>query len=307
MMTRIRFRDSGTGVLLVVIAAVAFSAKAIFVKLAYRYGVDAVTLLMLRMAFALPFFMVVAWRAEMRADVRLGRGQIAAVVGLGLIGYYLAALFDFIGLQYISAGLERLILFAYPTLTVIFAMLMFGQRPARRVPLALLLSYAGIALAVMHEVRLSEGHVMLGTALVFASAVAYALYLVGSGHMIGQLGTVRFTAHAMVVSALAVIVQFLLTRDAGLLVQPLPVYALGLAMAVVSTVLPAFLMSAGIRRIGSGSAAMAASVGPVSTIVLAALVLGEPMTSLQLAGLVLVLAGVSLIGMGRSRQAGHGR
>jgi drug/metabolite transporter (DMT)-like permease len=305
MLTRIRSRmhgfEAGFGLLLTVIAAVAFSAKAIFVKLAYRYGVDAVTLLMLRMAFALPFFVVIAWREERRASMRLTRRQVAALIGLGLVGYYLAALLDFIGLQYISAGLERMVLFAYPTLTVMLGMLLFGQRPARQAPLALLLSYAGIALAVAHEVRLSEGHALLGTALVFASAMAYAIYLVGSGHMIGQLGTARFTAHAMVVSALAVIAQFLLTRDAGQLMQPAPVYALGLAMAVVSTVLPAFLMSAGIRRIGAGSAAMAASVGPVSTIVLAALILGEPMTALQLAGLVLVLAGVGLIGMGKSR------
>jgi drug/metabolite transporter (DMT)-like permease len=300
MMTRNRFRDTGAGLLLVIIAAVAFSAKAIFVKLAYRYGVDAVTLLMLRMAFALPFFLLIALREEMRAGIRLGRGQVATVIGLGLIGYYLASLFDFLGLQHISAGLERMILFAYPTLTVLLALLLFGHRPARHTPLALLLSYAGIALAVVHEVHLSEGGVALGTALVFASAVAYALYLAGSGHMIGQLGTARFTAHAMVVSSLAVIVQFLLTRNIGLAVQPAPVYTLALAMAVVSTVLPAFLMSAGIRRIGAGPAAMAASVGPASTIVLAALFLGEPVTALQLAGLVLVLAGVGLISGVRS-------
>ena len=302
-MTRIRSRmhgyEAGVGLLLTVIAAVAFSAKAIFVKLAYRYHVDAVTLLMLRMAFALPFFIAIAWREEKRAVMRLSGRQIAALIGLGMIGYYLAALFDFIGLQYISAGLERMVLFAYPTLTVMLGLVLFGQKPPRYAPLALLLSYAGIALAVAHEVRLSEGHVALGTALVFASAMAYALYLVGSGHMIGQLGTARFTAHAMVVSALAVIAQFLLTRDTALLVQPLPVYVLALVMAVISTVLPAFLMSAGIRRIGAGTAAMAASVGPVSTIVLAALILGEPITVLQLAGLLLVLAGVGLIGMGR--------
>jgi drug/metabolite transporter (DMT)-like permease len=300
MMTSIRFRDTGTGLLLVMIAAVAFSAKAVFVKLAYRYGVDAVTLLMLRMAFALPFFMLIALREERRASVRPAGRQIAAVIGLGLVGYYLASLLDFLGLQHISAGLERMILFAYPTLTVLLALLLFGQRPARLAPLALMLSYAGIALAVAHEVRLSEGHVVLGTVLVFASAVAYALYLVGSGHMIGQLGTARFTAHAMVVSSLAVIVQFLLTRDVGLAVQPAPVYALAMAMAVVSTVLPAFMMSAGIRRIGAGPAAMAASIGPVSTIVLAAMFLGEPVTVLQLAGLVLVLAGVGLISIRRS-------
>lgn len=285
----------GTGLALVIIAAVAFSAKAVFVKLAYRYGVDAVTLLTLRMAFAMPVFAYIAWIQERRADARLPPPQMAAVVALGLVGYYLASLLDFTGLRYISAGLERMILFAYPTLTVVFGMLLLGQRPGRRMPLALALSYAGIALAVLHEVRLSEGHVAWGTALVFGSAMAYALYLVGSGHMIGRLGTARFTAHAMLVSCAAVIVQFLLTRPVTALVQPVPVYALGLAMALMSTVLPAFLMSAGIRRIGAGPAAMAASVGPCSTLVLAALVLGEPITAVQLAGLALVLLGVGLI------------
>ncbi len=283
------------GLALVIIAAVAFSAKAIFVKLAYRYGIDAVTLLTLRMGFAMPVFAYIALIEERRSAARPAMYQIVAVVALGLVGYYLASLLDFIGLIYISAGLERMILFAYPTLTVLFGMLLFRQNPGRRMPLALLLSYAGIACAVMHEVRLSEGHVVLGTALVFGSAMAYALYLVGSGHMIGRLGTIRFTALAMLVSSLAVITQFLLTRPIMLLVQPVPVYLLGLAMALVSTVLPAFLMSAGIRRIGAGPAAMAASVGPVSTIVLAALVLGEPITAIQLAGLALVLVGVGLI------------
>jgi drug/metabolite transporter (DMT)-like permease len=299
MTTNIRLHTaspaSAGGLLLVIIAAVAFSAKAIFVKLAYRHGVDAVTLLTLRMGLAMPFFAYIAFREERRASARPERGQILAVVALGLVGYYLASLLDFIGLIYISAGLERMILFAYPTLTVIFGMLLFRQSPGRRMPLALMLSYAGIALAVMHELRLSEGNVALGTALVFGSAMAYALYLVGSGHMIGRLGTARFTAHAMLVSSCAVIVQFLLTRPMALLVQPMPVYLLALAMALVSTVLPAFLMSAGIRRIGAGPAAMAASVGPGSTIVLAALVLGEPITMMQLAGLALVLVGVGLI------------
>ena len=226
------------GLALVIIAAVAFSAKAVFVKLAYRYGVDAVTLLTLRMGFAMPVFAYIALIEERRAGVRPARQQIVAVVALGLVGYYLAALLDFIGLRHISAGLERMILFAYPTLTVLFGMLLFRQNPGRRMPLALLLSYAGIALAMMHEMRLSEGHVVLGTALVFGSAMAYALYLVGSGQMIGRLGTVRFTALAMLVSSLAVIVQFLLTRPIVLLVQPVPVYLLGMAMALVSTVLP---------------------------------------------------------------------
>lgn len=289
----------GKGLALVIIAAVALSAKAIFVKLAYRYAVDPLTLLALRMGFAMPVFAWVAWREERRSAARPDRREMLAVVMLGLVGYDLAALLDFIGLRYVSAGLERMILFVYPSLTVLLGMLIFRQRPGRRMPQALMLSYAGIALAVMHEARLSEGHVALGTFLVFGSAMAYALYLVGSGHMIGRLGTARFTAHAMLLSSLAIIAQFLWMRPLTALVQPMPVYGLALAMALASTVLPAFLMSAGIRRIGAGPAAMAASVGPGSTIALAALVLGEPVTLLQLAGLALVLLGVGLIGIDR--------
>lgn len=286
------------GFLLALLAAVFFSMKAIFVKLAYRHGVDAITLLTLRMLFALPVFIAIAAIEERRPHVaRLSRRQLVMVIALGLMGYYLASVLDFIGLQYISAGLERLILFLFPTFTVLLSAMLLGRKIGRVEVQALLFSYTGIALAVQQEVALDGDNTVTGALLIFGSTLAYALYLVGSGELIPKVGARRFMAWAMIVSCLAVVAQFLMLREVSALQQPLPVYGYGLLIAVLSTVLPAFMLAAAIHRIGASHTSIIGGVGPVVTIVLAATFLGESMSMLQISGAMLVIGGVLLLGL----------
>jgi drug/metabolite transporter (DMT)-like permease len=289
-------RQALLGVGFALLAAVGFSAKAILVKLAYIDGVDTITLLALRMLFSVPFFLGAAlWSRAKTHTVPIEKRDWMAIVGLGIIGYYLSSLLDFLGLQYISAGLERLILFLYPTMVVILSAVIFKHAIGRRVIAALALSYAGIALAFMHDIRMSQGDVMLGAGLVFASTLTYSVYLVGAGHTIARIGTIRFTAYAMLVASSATLLQFAMTHPLSALHVTPRVLELAIAMAIFSTVLPVFMLSAGIRLIGSGRASLVGSVGPVSTIYLAHVFLNEAMSALQVAGSVLVLAGVLTI------------
>ncbi len=291
-------RDVLLGVVFALLAAVGFSAKAILVKLAYLGSVDAVTLLALRMVFAAPFFLGVAVWAHRRHAVPMDRHDRLLVVGLGLVGYYLSSYLDFLGLQYITAGLERLILFLYPTMTVILAAVLFKQRITLKVMAAMALSYAGIALVFLHDVGVSQGDaVLMGAALVFASTLSYAIYLVGAGHAIARIGALRFTAYASLVASAACVLQFLVMRPWSSLDLPLQVYQYALAMAIFSTVLPVFLLSFAIHRIGSGSASLIGTVGPVSTIYMAYVFLGEGVSLLQIIGSVLVLSGVLIISL----------
>lgn len=285
------------GAVLVLVSAVGFSAKAVFAKLAYRYAIDPIALLTLRMAFSLPFFAVAAAVAARRAESRLSRREQLQIVALGILGYYLASVFDFWGLTYISAGLERLILFVYPTLVVLISALFLKKRVQRRQVWALLLTYAGIGLVAHAEVGSLGSNVPLGGLLVFACALSYAAYLVGSGELIPRIGAQRFTALAMIVSSLAIFAHFAVSggKIAG---YPLEVYALGFLLAIVCTVLPVFLLAEGIRRIGSSTSAILGTVGPVSTIALAYLLLGEPISARQLAGTALVLVGATLVARG---------
>jgi drug/metabolite transporter (DMT)-like permease len=293
------------GVIFALVAAIGFSAKAILVKLAYLKGVDAITLLALRMAFALPFFLLVAAKANLnKRTLALTARDKLAILGLGLIGYYLASYLDFLGLQYISAGLERLILFLYPTMVVLISALLFKRRVGRTAWIALLISYAGIALVFLHDMKATELDAVRGSVLVFISALAYAVYLVGAGHTIAKIGASRFTAYVMTVACAACLVQFAITHPLSALELPLEVYWLSIAMAVFSTVMPAFLLAAAMRRIGSMHTSMIGSVGPVSTILLAFVFLGERMSIEQVTGSILVLAGVLMISLKKQEQAG---
>lgn len=288
------------GITLAVLAALGFSIKAIFIKLAYAVPqpvpVEAVTLLSLRMIFSLPAFVWVGFQSS-RSAPALSRRDWMALVVLGMLGYYGASIFDFIGLRYISAGLERLILFTYPTLTILIGVLFLGKRLLRREVGALVLSYLGIGLAFAHDIRFSgaTSNVLTGAFFVFASSLTYALYLSGSAPMIQRLGSARFTALAMIISTLATILHFLITQPLSAFVQPLPVYAYGVAMALVSTVLPVFMLSAAIRRIGSSKTVLIGTLGPVLTIFFGWWLLNEPISLAQMAGTGLVLAGVLLV------------
>lgn len=292
------------GIIFALVAAIGFSAKAILVKLAYLDDVDAITLLALRMAFALPFFLIVAAKTNLNKRRQALTAQDKfAVVALGLIGYYLASYLDFLGLQYISAGLERLILFLYPTMVVLISALVFRHRIGRTVWIALLISYAGIALVFLHDMRVLQHDALSGSVLVFASALAYAVYLVGAGHTIVRIGATRFTAYVMTVACVACLLQFAVTHPVAALDIPGRVYGLSIAMAVFSTVMPAFLLAAAMRRIGSMHTSMIGSIGPVSTIFLAYVFLGERMSLEQITGSILVLAGVLMISLKKRVQS----
>lgn len=291
------------GIILVLVSACAFSAKSIFVKLAYDdptaliAAVDPLTLLTLRMLVALPFFSLIAWWFS-RGQARLTSRDWQGVVVLGLMGYYAGSLLDFWGLQYISAALERLVLFLNPTMVVLISALVVGYRITKRDVFALVLCYAGIALVFVHDLQINPQNVLLGGGLVMLSAMLYAGYLVGGGEMVKRIGGVRFAAYASIVSTIALLVHFLLThKTSGLISQTPRVYSLVTWMALVSTVLPIIFMAVGLRRIGSANAAMLSSIGPISTIFLGAIFLGEPVTALQLIGAALVLIGVLVISL----------
>ena len=295
--------DAGLiGPMIVLLAATGFSAKAILVKLAYVYHVDAITLLALRMLLSLPFFVAMAWWSSRDGHREpLTMREWLLVVVMGLAGYYLASLLDFLGLQYISAGLERLTLFLYPTFVVLISAMFFHRPISRRDLCALVLSYAGIGLVFWQDLKINQdGGVVLGSLLVLASALSYAIYLIGSGALVHKLGALRYTAYASIVSCIAVLLQFALTRNLNDLDQPPAAYGYGVAMAVFSTVLPVWLMSEGIRRVGSSRASMIGTVGPILTIGMGHAFLNERVTLVQMAGALLVLAGVAVISVKRS-------
>jgi drug/metabolite transporter (DMT)-like permease len=241
-------------------------------------------------------FLWVGFSASRNAPALSGRDWLAVAL-LGVLGYYGASILDFLGLKYISAGLERLILFTYPTLTLLFGVALHGRAISRRELAALVLCYAGIAAAFLHDLQFTgdASAVWIGGGFVFASSVSYALYLSGSAGMIARLGAARFTALAMLVSTAATGGHFLATQPVQALIQPWPVYALGAAMGMFSTVVPVFAQSAAIRRVGSGQAALVGMVGPLLTIVFAWLLLDEGFSTAQMIGVALVLAGIAAV------------
>ena len=282
------------GLALAIIGSILFSAKAVIVKLAYRYGVDAATLLTLRMALSLPFFIVaLAWSS--RGAQPLSHTDHMRLIFIGLLGYYAASYLDFLGLQYVTAALERLILYLSPTLVVVLSSFVLRMHFGRYEWGALALCYGGILLVFWHDASLEGGQVLLGSGLVFASAVCYAIYLIMSGELVQRLGAIRLTAYAMCVSSFAVFAQFAVLNPISALRQPQAVYGLSLLNALLCTVLPVFATMLAVERIGAGRASMASMVGPVSTIALAYLFLDERISVWQLAGTALVLTGIYVL------------
>ena len=292
-----------TGLVLGALGAVLFSAKAIIVKLIYRYGVSAETVLALRMGLALPFFIAIAGWQQRRAPLHISGRTWTHLIGVGLLGYYAASYLDFLGLQYISAALERLILFLYPTLVLLFARVFFKRAISTRQWWALGISYLGIVLAFAHDVSLQQSGLLLGATLVLASALAYALYLLLGGELLQQLGTLRMTALASCVAALASLLQFFMMRDLAALDLPWQVYALSGFNAVFCTVIPVFCVMFSIEIVGAGVASQVGMLGPMSTLLLAAVLLGETITLWHLAGTALVLLGVLMLGKAKGVKA----
>ncbi len=283
-----------TGLAIAVFAAVLFSTKAIVAKLIYRYHVDAVTLIAFRMLFSLPIFALIAiWQACKGGRLSwLDRGRLIA---LGLVGYYLSSFLDFLGLQYISAGLERLILFLTPSFVLLISAVFLKRQVSRIEWAALGVSYLGIVLVFLHDLKFGGGQVMLGSVLVLGAAIAYALYLIQSGQLVVRLGSLRLVSYAMCVSSVACITQFFALRPVAMLNQPSAVYWLSLVNAIFCTVFPVFLTMFAVQRIGAATTSQAGMIGPVSTLFLGSLLLGEVITSWQLAGTVLVLTGMYLL------------
>lgn len=288
-----------SGILLASVGAVFFSAKAVVAKLLYREGIDAVTLLALRMLLATPVFLLVALWTSLRSP-RLSRRDLMRVAMLGVIGYYGSSILDFIGLQYITAGLERLILFLTPTFVLLLGVFVFKRQVTGRQWLSMGFAYAGIVLVFSHDVSLGGRNVVLGAGFVLAAAVLYAIYLLYSGELIQRVGTLRLVALAMSVSSILSIGQYMILREpASLFRQSVEVWSLSAVNATLCTVVPVFLTMFGVARAGAGSAAQAGMIGPISTLFLAWWILEEPLTALQGAGTGLVLIGIYLLSVRR--------
>jgi drug/metabolite transporter (DMT)-like permease len=280
-----------TGLLLAVAGSIAFSGKAIIVKLAYRHGVDAVTLIMYRMLFALPLFVLMAWWAG-RGKAPLTPRDWLGVLGLGFCGYYLSSFLDFWGLEYISASLERLILYLNPTLVLVLGWVLFKKRISQRQGVAMVISYSGVLLVFGHEVSLAGTHAAFGAFLVLLSAITYAAYLTYSGQLVQRLGALRLAGLATTVACFFWILQFVLLRPMASAQVPEQVLWLSLLNATVCTVLPVLLVMMAIERIGPGLTAQTGMIGPMSTLLMGVWLLDEPFNIWIIAGTALVLSGV---------------
>jgi drug/metabolite transporter (DMT)-like permease len=282
------------GLSLALLGSVAFSGKAIIVKLAYRYGVDAATLIMYRMLFAAPLFALLAWVSG-RGKPAFSRREWLAIMGLGVSGYYLASYLDFLGLQHVTASLERLILYLNPTLVLALSIVLFGKRVNAKQLAAIGVSYAGVLAVFGHEVNFQGAHVVLGGVLVFGSAASYAIYLVYSGEWVQRIGSMRLVGWASLVACACCIVQWLVLNPWSSAAVAPEVIQLSLLNATLCTVAPVLMVMMAIERIGAPLAAQSGMVGPMSTILMGVLILGEPFTPWIAAGTLLVLVGIWLL------------
>lgn len=283
------------GILVGIIGIVLFSSKAVMVKLAYKYNIDALSMLLLRMLFAFPFYIVIAYIYRKEKKQVTERQDYLWLVCFGFVGYYLASYFDFVGLTYIKASLERIILFIYPTIVLLFNKWFLKKEINNMQKLAILITYIGIVITFGSEVSVTGSNANLGGFFVLLSAITYASYLVGSGWLIPKFGVMRFTAYAMLVSCVCVFIHYGIFSRIDIFNFPWQVYMLGLGIAVFATVIPSFLVSISIKLINSSNFAVIAGVGPISTIILAVIFLDESLTALQIIGTVVVILGILLV------------
>lgn len=283
------------GLALVAVGTVLFAAKAVIVKLAYQQGADAVSLLGLRMLFALPLFALGLWWVQRLAPVRPTRGEWRQILAMGFLGYYFASFLDFLGLQHISAGLERVILYLNPTLVLLGSVFVLRRPILAREAWALAVTYGGVLFVFWHDLSLSGGNVPLGSALVFGSALAYAAYLLLAGELVKRLGALRLTAWASITATVFCVLQSLLWDPGAMWRQEAGVYALSAINGAFCTAVPIFMVMLGVERIGASTAAQAGMLGPAATIVLAAVWLDEPVTVTQVLGTGIVLLGVFIL------------
>ena len=283
-------------IILAIFGVVLFSAKAVMVKLAYAYDdIDAVSLLLLRMTFALPFYLIISFIKKPSHPDLIGKKDYLWLVLFGILGYYLASYLDFLGLEFIKASLERIILFIYPTLVLIISKVFLKKEFTKIQIAAILISYVGILITFWQEISMTGEHVMLGGVLIFFSALTYASYLVGSGWLIPKFGATTFTSYAMIISCIAVFIHYSLIEHVDILSFSNEIYYLSLAMALLSTVIPSYLVSAAIKQLGPSNFSIIGSLGPISTIILANIFLDERLTLIQLGGTVIVIIGVLVV------------
>ena len=284
------------GYIFAAVGAFLFSTKAIAIKLAYEEPVDAATLLALRMAMALPFYAAIAWHAvrnlNKRGDPLPSSGLALKSALVGAIGYWFASYTDFLGLEYISASFERLILFTYPFFVVVFGALFFSQPMSGRVLAAVGLSYVGLAVIFVEKIGLEGHNTAIGASLVLSAAIAFALYQLLAKGLIGKVGPKLFTCIAMAGAAVGAFLQFFVTHPPADLVVSSRVYLLALFLGIGSTVLPTFFMNAALQRISAQANATIGTLSPVATILLAVAILGERLSLADILGTALVLAGV---------------
>jgi drug/metabolite transporter (DMT)-like permease len=288
------------GIIIGVLGVVLFSSKAVMVKIAYQYHVDAISILLLRMLFSFPFYIVIAYLYRNKSKTQKTTKDWLWLVFFGVVGYYLASYFDFVGLVYIKASLERIILFLYPTIVLILNKLFLKQRITTPQLIAIALTYLGILIAFWDEVNVSGEGTIIGGVLILLSALTYASYLVGSGWLIPKFGVVQFTAYAMLVSCISVFAHYSITNQVNLFNFSCEVYVLGFLIAVFATVIPSFLVSTSIKMISSSNYAIIAGVGPISTIILATIFLEERLTFIQLIGALVVISGIVFISLKKS-------
>ena len=289
-------RGSTSAVLFAAAGAVLFSAKAIVVKLCYRYGADTETVLALRMLLSLPFFWTaVWWYTATRRPVPVARKDVLRMFLLGFVGYYLASYCDFLGLQYVSVGLERIILYLNPTIVLVISAIVLEKRVNSRQWLAMAVAYAGVVMVFLHDVRLDGQRAVVGSILVFMGAVAYAVYLIFAGEMVKRVGSIRLVAYASASATFLCVLQALILNPQGLVSQSADVYGLSLLNASLCTFVPMLLIMAAVNRVGSGLAAQAGVVGPVATVFLGWYFLDESIGLLQLVGVGVVLVSMGML------------
>ncbi|TCI04587.1 EamA family transporter [Corallincola luteus] len=298
-------QDRTKGILLAAFATALFSAKGIFIKLAYQYQVDSVTLMSLRMLFSLPVYLALGawgWHQGWLSSQLLKRHGIP-IAGIGLLGYYGASFFDLWGLEYVPAQLERLVLFAYPTFTVLLSWWWMKQRPTRQMFWILPITWAGVAVMVGHDLKQQGQHILLGTGLVATSAVIFAFYMVFSKPLINKVSSAAFTIVAMVAASIGILLHYLFSQPNLLVItqQPLPVYGYGLIIALFCTVLPSFMFSDAIRLVGPDKTSVTGSLGPVCTAIAAVLILGEPFTIWHLLGTAMVVVPITFMAVTKSK------
>jgi drug/metabolite transporter (DMT)-like permease len=293
-------KEFWVGIGIGILGVALFSSKAVMVKLAYQYNVDAITILLLRMLFSFPFYVVIAFKFK-NSNQPFTKKDYSWLLLFGLVGYYLASYFDFVGLSYIKASLERIILFLYPTIVLILNRV-FLKKPITKVQvLAILLTYIGVVIAFIDELEFSGTNIYKGAFFIVLSAITYASYLVGSGWLIPKFGVAKFTANAMLISCFSVFIHFAMVSNVNLLGLPWQVYVYGFLIAVFATVIPSFLVSKSIKMISSSNFAIVAGIGPISTIILATIFLNESLTFLQIIGALVVITGIVILSLKKEK------